>query len=121
MGKSGKQEEVVIKVGGDVWRDFKKIVTDKKAAKRQPANVIYVESFEQLASILSAKRMQLIHYVARHRSRTVGEIAKEANRKQEAISKDIHLLEKYGLVSLRKEKTKVFVEPVGTKISILTA
>ena len=111
-------DKVVLIIGGEMWKDLKEMVDNPKKAEKEPRLKIYVESVEQLSSILSAKKMGLLQYIQHQKSMSIGEIASKTNRKQEAVSRDLHQLEHYGLVSLGKKGKHVFPEAKAKKITI---
>lgn len=104
-----KKNVLTIVIGGDMEKDEKAIWDNpEKAIKDQAQNMIYVDSYEQLYQMLSPARLDLLRYVIRmnhqKESKSVGTIAKELNRKQEAISRDLHYLSGRRLIELKKNK-----------------
>ncbi len=114
-----KEKEVVLVIGGGPGKDIKKIFDNPaEAEKNEPDFVLYVDSVEQLSSILSAKKMSLLKYLKDASGYNVNEIAIKMGRKQEAISRDLHVLEKCGLVQLRKKGKNVIPEVRAREIVI---
>ena len=113
-----EENDIVIIVGGDYWGDIKKIIEKPGSAKKEHKDAVYVKSLKQLSSILSSKRMTIFQYLSQHREQTIGEIAQKLDRKQEAVSRDIHLLKNYGLVKLRKRGTKVYPKATGKRLVV---
>ncbi|QQR93132.1 MAG: hypothetical protein IPJ89_02745 [Candidatus Iainarchaeum archaeon] len=103
-----KKNILTIIIGGDMDRDERELLTNPEAAE-QPENVLYLDSYEQLHSILSPARLDLLRYLIQNkrlrRSRSVGQVAKELNRKQEAISRDLHYLSGHRHVQLKKKNS----------------
>lgn len=110
-------------IGGDMERDERELLENpEKASQEQPENALYVDSYEQLNTILSPARLDLLRYLIqnkrlRHR-KPVGQIAKELNRKQEAISRDLHYLHGLKYVDLKKEKQTVYASTHFESIDI---
>ena len=110
--------KVVLVIGGEMWKDLREMIDNPEKASKEPDLKIYVESVEQLSSILSAKKMNLLQYIQFHKNLSVGEIASKTKRKQEAVSRDLHQLEHYGLVKLGKKGKHVYPEAKAKKITI---
>ncbi|MCR4335235.1 MAG: hypothetical protein NUV57_01725 [archaeon] len=111
-------EKVVLVIGGDMAKDVKKIIEDPSKAEVEADLKIYVESVEQLASILSAKKMNLLQYIQHHKDQSIGEIASKIGRKQEAVSRDVHILKKHGILTLKKKGKKIIPETKTKKITV---
>ncbi len=105
-------KKLVVFIGGDMEKDEKELLENPEKGVKQPKNALYLESYEQLNKMLSPKRMDLLWYLIEERKKgnekSVTEIAKSLNRKQEAISRDLHYLKGLKLVDLKKESKKVF-------------
>ena len=104
---------LTIIIGGDMDQDERDLFANPgKVSLKQPENALYVDSYEQLYTILSPARLDLLRYLIQnkrlHRSKPVGQIAKELKRKQEAISRDLHYLQGLKYVDLKKEKQTVY-------------
>lgn len=103
--------------------DFEELFSGKPLSEiQQSANMLYLESYEQLNKLLSPKKMDLLRYLIEEQSnqkpKSISEIAKELNRHQEAISRDISALKNLGFVFLQKVKQTVYVLPVYSKVNI---
>jgi predicted transcriptional regulator len=61
---------------------------------------LYFETVAELRQILTAKRLELLLAIARHRPASVHELAKLIERDYKNVSTDIALLERLGLVKL---------------------
>jgi len=82
-------------------------------------NAYYVDTYEEVSKLLSPKNLELLKLIASLSEwRSVGEIAKKSNRKQEAISRDIKKLKKNGFIETKKEGRKTIVTPKYSKIII---
>ncbi len=102
---------LTIVIGGDMEKDEQAIWGDPEKAMEQPQNMVYVDSYEELYRMLSPARLDLLRYLIRmnhsKQPKSVGTIAIELNRKQEAISRDLHFLTAFKLVELKKNKQMV--------------
>ncbi len=120
------KKTLTILIGGNMEADFKELFSRKPLKEiRQPKNTLYLNSYEQLNKLLSPKRMDLLHYLIEFQSgkkpKSVSRIAKELNRHQEAISRDINYLKNLGLVSLKKFRQTVYALPIYSKVNIQIA
>jgi predicted transcriptional regulator len=115
-----KKEPFTIIVGGDMDEDFEDLFSGKNID--QPKNSLYLDSVEQLLDLLSPKKLStlkfLIEYQSEKNPKSISQIAKENNRFQEALSKDIKHLEKNGFVTLTKDKQKVYASAKHSEIII---
>ena len=80
-------EQLIIKIGGNMKSDIKKVFDNPKAARKN-SHTLYLKNSQDLYEILSPKRLELLRYIINHQTRkkTIGELAEELKRKQEAIS-----------------------------------
>jgi predicted transcriptional regulator len=58
---------------------------------------------ENLQKIFTPKKLQLLNFILAGPELTVSEIAARLKRKKEAVSTDLKLLKKYGLVEMPRE------------------
>lgn len=72
---------------------------------------------EELASIVTKKRLELLEAIKRDAPGTIKELAKATGRRVEAVQRDLKLLAEYELVSLRKKGRKV--KPVIEKEALI--
>ncbi|OIO25165.1 hypothetical protein COX85_01980 [Candidatus Micrarchaeota archaeon CG_4_10_14_0_2_um_filter_55_9] len=69
-----------------------------------PDNIIMINmSDKNLQKIFTPKKLELLNLVLNNERLTVGGIAEELGRKKEAVSTDLKLLKKYGLVEMPRE------------------
>lgn len=91
-----------------------------KLAKSKESNsyqrILYVRDAKQLSSILSSKRLSLLFDL--DKSKNVSELVKKSKRKQEAISRDLTLLESFDLIKKEKKGREVFIKKKVKKIEI---
>jgi len=118
----GKKKALTIIIGGDMEKDWDNLLSNKQT--KQPASVLYVESFEQLNKLLSPMRLDLFNYLisaqGELKPKSVSQIAEMLNRHQEAISRDIGQLAALKLVILKKIKQAVYAYPNYDSINIRT-
>lgn len=119
-----KSQALTIIIGGNFDNDFKNLLEGKKEALNSSKNSIYLESFEQLNKILSPKKLDLLNYLIETKvektPKSVTLVAKELNRKQEAISRDMKQLSNLGVIVLKKIKQTVYAIPKYNSIQIIT-
>ncbi len=118
-----KKQLLTIIIGGDADKDEQALWDNpKKASMEQPQNALYLDSYEQLNKVLSPARLDLLRYLIKNKhskqQKPVGIIAKELNRKQEAISRDLHYLHGLKYIDLRKEKQTVYASTQFEDIDI---
>lgn len=94
--------------------DIRNVFEDKNAPSYQ--RILYVRDAKQLSSILSSKRLSLLFDL--DKSKNVSEIVKKSKRKQEAVSRDLTLLESFDLIKKEKKGREVFIKKKVKKIEI---
>jgi len=109
--------KVEVRIGSinDMREDVNRIFDNPQAAEREVAHRVYV-SIEDLPKVLSGERVRLIHEI-RRRQYTIGELASKLHRKRENISRDLSLLQRYGIVEMRKSGRERH-PTAGSKITI---
>lgn len=100
-------KKLVVKIGGNIAEDLDSIESPRQI-RDSPDNVVYFQSAEQFASILSAKKIELLQYLSEVTGQTVTKIAIELHRKKEAVSRDLHQLEALGFIQMQKQGKKVY-------------
>lgn len=119
------KELLTVIIGGDMDADDKELFDNPKKGMKQPRNVLYVKSFEQMERLLSAKKLDLLRYLIKIRKskqkKSVSTIANELERKQEAISLDLHKLAALHVIELKREGQSVYASTVFEGIAIQTA
>lgn len=115
-----KENILTIIIGGDEEKDWRDLFSGKRMD--QPKNVLYLDTYEQLAEILSPARINVLRFLMKdykcHEEKSVSQTAKELNRHQEAISRDIKHLKKLGLVETKKSKQATIALPKYAEIQI---
>jgi len=115
-------DKLIIKIGADIKKDLK-AVFDNPAKAETNTHTLFLDTVEDLYEILSPKRLELLRYIIAHQSerKTLGELAKELKRKQEAISRDANLLAKHSLIKKTKEKQMVHLKALYKSLDIRLA
>ncbi|MBU0662688.1 MAG: helix-turn-helix domain-containing protein [Candidatus Diapherotrites archaeon] len=119
-----KEKTLTIIIGGDMEADYDELLFSKKPLGEinQPKNALYLDSYAQLDKLLSPRRMDLLRHLmetqSKKKPKSVSQIARELNRKQEAISRDITRLKFMGMVVLKKVKQAVYAMPAYSGIDI---
>lgn len=96
-------EEIEIRIGRNAAKEIGEWFDKPEEWDKGPRKVIYVESLSMLSRILSAGKMNLLDEIGGKKSRSVNEIAKKLKRPREAVSRDLHLLARNGIVRLEKK------------------
>ena len=78
---------------------FKSEKTRKGAAKAG----IFFTSLEAVRTLLTDKRMELLHLIREHSPRSINQLASIADRDFKNVHTDIMLLKQYGLVQLARQ------------------
>ena len=118
-----KKNTLTILIGGDIESDYKELFSKKPLKEiTQPKNMLYLDTYEQLDKLLSPKKMDLLRYLIESQEtdnpKSISEIAKDLNRHQEAISRDINQLKKLGFVMLKRFKQTIYAFPQYSCIDI---
>ncbi|PIN85789.1 MAG: hypothetical protein COV47_00145 [Candidatus Diapherotrites archaeon CG11_big_fil_rev_8_21_14_0_20_37_9] len=112
---------LTIVIGGNMEEDEKQLREDTDA--NQPQNILYLESYEQLNKLLSPAKLDLLRFIIQLSNdgldKSVSQIAKELNRKQEAISRDLQQLKGLKLVDMRRINRIVIPSTEYDSINIL--
>ena len=78
--------------------------------------IMYIQP-KDVSKLLSAKRVKLMHEMRRGGNKmNVSDLAEKLNRKQEAISRDLKILNKFGLVQLPRSGREC--HPIAEKITL---
>jgi predicted transcriptional regulator len=113
---------LVIKIDGAMDKDLKTVFYNPAKAERG-MHTLYLKNCGELYEILSPKRLELLKHIISHQAekKTIGELAAELKRKQEAVSRDVALLAKYSLIKKSKEKQMVYLQALYKSLDIQLA
>ena len=68
-----------------------------------PSRILIISlSKKSLEKVLTPSRMNLVRAIRERKPKSVGELAKSVKRPLESVSRDLRILENYGLLSLTK-------------------
>ena len=112
---------LTIIVGGDMDKDLDELLTNPEKVAKQPENAFYVDTYAQLHELLSPSKIDLLRAIMTYDPRQepdVGNIAKKTKRKQEAVSRDLHALQKKKLIKLTKKGKHVLASTPFESIQI---
>jgi predicted transcriptional regulator len=76
------------------------------------------ESWDTLARVLTGKRMELLHYVRRHKVTSVRALAKALGRDYSNVHADVQALTAAGLLDTADGGVQVDYDVIETKIAI---
>lgn len=112
---------LTIIIGGDMDKDLEEMLERPEKAIVRPPHVLYLDTYEQLHDLLSPAKIDVLHSIISYDTSQEPDIkglAKQAKRKQEAVSRDVHALEKMKLVELKKKGRHVHVSTPFKSIQI---
>ncbi len=111
-------KKIIIKIGVKMEDDLKQIYENPKTGN-PGTNTIYLKNVSELSQILSPQRLRLLkNLINEQKSESVTDLAKKLKRKQEAISRDLKILEKNSLVQKNKEKQETHAKTNYSTIEI---
>jgi len=76
-----------------------------KPKKNEPK--VWFESIKSLSQVLSNENQDLLKLIIKHKPKSLTELEEISHRKKSNLSRTLKTLERYGIVSLSKEKGKV--------------
>ena len=115
--------KVKISVGGEIERDATRRFTDawnraKRGEKFQEHHLVF-ESWDSLARVLTAKRMELLRHVRRHKVESVRALSKALKRDYSNVHADVQALANAGLLELSDAGgMRADYDAIETKIAI---
>jgi predicted transcriptional regulator len=103
-------KRIIFKVGHDMTADIRQIFKNPKKYARPGTQTIYFKDWEDMLDALSPQKMRLLQEMLEydHREKNVKVLARQTNRKQEAVSRDIASLAKAGLITKTKKGKSVY-------------
>lgn len=115
-------KKIVFKINGDMMEDIKRVFKDPSSEKEN-VHYVYVKSVEEVTKILTTERLKLLLEI----SEKIGDcpdvkkLSAGTHRKPEAISRDLALLEKNGLITKTKKGKNVYPKLTAKEIVIRLA
>jgi predicted transcriptional regulator len=114
--------DVKITVGGAMEEEAsRRFMNAWHRAKRGEAldeRHLAFESWDALARLLTGKRMELLHYVRRHKVASVRALAKALGRDYSNVHADVQALTAAGLLDTTNEGLRADYDAIETKIAI---
>ncbi len=114
--------EVKITVGGEFEGEASRRFVDawhraKRGKKFQERHLAF-ESWNALARVLTGKRMELLHYVRRHKVTSIRALAKALRRDYSNVHTDVQALMTAGLLDTDADGVRADYDTIETKIAI---
>jgi predicted transcriptional regulator len=113
---------VKITVGGDFEKDAARRFVDAwhRAERGESFRERHLafESWDALARVLTGKRMELLHYVRRHKVNSVRALAKALGRDYSNVHADVQALTSAGLLDSTDGGLEADYDAIETKIAI---
>ena len=95
-----KTLEIQIKSREQADAEFAAAFKSGKARKGAAKAGVFFTSLEAVRTLLTDKRMELLHLIREHSPRSINQLASIAHRDFKNVHTDIMLLKSYGLVQL---------------------
>ena len=113
-------EKLVIKIGTDKMKELKDVFDNPKKYSNSNTHTLFLDTSEDLYRLLSPQRLELLRRLIKYQSKkkTVGELARELGRKQEAISRDASFLAMHKMIKKTKKKREVYLKPMFKSLEI---
>lgn len=100
-----KTLEIQIKSREQADTEFAEAFKGGPAKKKGPTKPgIYFTSLEAVRTLLTDKRLELLHLIRQHSPSSISQLASIAGRDFKNVHTDIKLLEDYGLIQLSKRR-----------------
>ena len=111
-------KKFIIKVGGNLDKDLREAWVNP-SKELMGTTTLYVKNALDAHQILSEERLDLMRHLITYSSKAcISDLVESTGRKQEAISRDISILESQGMIQKNKKGRKVFIEPKIDSIEI---
>lgn len=120
LGKKQMKTKVV-NVGIISREDYRKRTIaiakgDYKPKKNEPK--VWFESLSSMAQILGSDNQKLLSLIIEYNPRSLAELEKISSRKKSNLSRTLKTLERYGIVSISKEKGKLIPKVEATDFKV---
>lgn len=89
----------------------------EEAPEIEKCQVVFVMDKDELGSIITKRRLELLDIISEKRPATVKELAAVAGREVSAVDRDLKILERYNIVRLERKGREV--TPVVVKKAIV--
>ena len=87
-----------------------------KPKKNEPK--VWFESIKSLSQVLSNENQALLKLIIEYKPKSLTELEKISHRKKSNLSRTLKTLEKYGIISLAKEKGKIIPTVNATNFKV---
>ena len=87
-----------------------------KPKKDEPK--VWFESLASMAQVLGSDNQKLLKVIIKHQPRSLAELERISSRKKSNLSRTLKTLERYGIVSLSKEKGKLVPKVEATDFKV---
>ncbi|NMA44898.1 MAG: hypothetical protein GX950_03760 [Candidatus Diapherotrites archaeon] len=113
-------KKLIIKISNNIHQDLKDVYLNPKIKANPNTHTLYLKDVNEFYTLFSPQRMELLRILINtpNTEFTINSLSKKLKRKQEAISRDTSLLEKYQLIKKTKVKQLVKVKPLYQTLSI---
>ena len=113
-------KKLIIKISNNIHQDLKDVYLNPKIKANPNTHTLYLKDVNEFYTLFSPQRMELLRILINtpNTEFTINSLSKKLKRKQEAISRDTSLLEKYQLIKKTKVKQLVIVKPLYQTLSI---
>ncbi|HLY07151.1 MAG TPA: hypothetical protein VKR31_15505 [Rhizomicrobium sp.] len=114
--------KVRVTVGGRMEKDASRRFVDawRRARRGETFHERHIafESWDALARVMTGKRMELLHYVRRHKVTSVRALAKALGRDYSNVHADVQALTAAGLVDTADGGVQADYDVIETRIAI---
>ncbi len=85
--------------------------------KREKEGIIKLDMDREVSTVFTSKRIELLNELSKG-SRTIENLAKSLERNPKSVSRDLNVLEKFGIIGREKEGRKTKVHLIASKFEI---
>lgn len=105
---------------GEMKKELREIFKHPEKAETG-SHTIYLKTPEELYELLTPKRIELLRFALQNKEKPITKISKALKRKQETISRDASILEKYSLIKKTMDGQKTYIKPLYETLEISLA
>ena len=105
---------------GDMKEGVKEVFRHPEKAEAG-THSLYLKSPRELYELLTPKRIELLRFALKNDKEPITAISKALKRKQEAISRDATILEKYSLITKTRDNKKTYIKSKYNTLEITLA
>jgi len=113
-------DKLIILIGADKMKVLKEAFEHPEKTEKN-THTLFLKDAKELSGALSPKKLEMLRRLidCESEGKTVGELAQELGRKQEAISRDASFLATQQLVKKVKKKREVYLKAPFKTIEIV--